>query len=107
MVLVDFAFGRHHSSRGVVKNVPLPREAFLAMIKSEEGTERLRLASMHAETKRIGSMVMKVVVAILESNPQNNPQPAECESCGRQATDMKGFVCFEANKTLKLDFSRR
>ena len=94
LLFVDFAFGRHHSSRGVVRNVPMPREAFLAMTQSEDGTETLQLVSTRAETKRIGSAMMKVVAKMLDSTPQ----PAKCESCGRSATDMKGFVCFQPSR---------
>ena len=94
MLFVDFAFGRHHSSRGVVQNVPLSREAFQAMTQSEEGTETVQLASTRAETKRIGSVIMKAVVMMLDSTDQ----PAKCESCDRPADDMKGFVCFKPHR---------
>jgi hypothetical protein len=94
ITFVDFAFGRHHGSRGVVQNVPLPRDAFHAMTQSDEGTDTLQLASTRAETKRMGLVVMKSVLMMLDSSPH----PAKCESCDRRATDMKGFVCFEPNR---------
>lgn len=93
-LFVDFAFGSHHSSRGrVVGNVPLSREAFHAMIQSDEGSDVLRLASKRAMTKHIGSVITKIVVRMLDSTPQ----AAKCQSCDGQAKDMKGFVHFEPN----------
>lgn len=94
LLFVEFAFGRHHSSRGVVQNVPLTREAFQAMTQSEEDNETLRLLSTRENTKRIGSAMMTLAVKMLESTPQ----PAKCESCGRPAIDMKGFVCFKPHR---------
>jgi hypothetical protein len=94
LLFVDFAFGRHHSRRGVVRNVPLPREEFLAMTQPEKGTEMVQLASTRAETKRIGSAIMEAAVMMLNSTPR----AAKCESCERQANGMKGFVCFKPNK---------
>ena len=91
---VEFAFGRHHRSRGVLPNVPLPREAFQAITQTEEGNKTLRLASSRADTKRIGSAVMKIAVDLLGSTPQ----PAKCETCGRPAIDMKGFICFKPHR---------
>ena len=95
LLSVDFAFGRHHTSIGVVRNVPLHREAFQAMTQSEEGDDRVQLASTRAETKRIGSVIMKAVVMMLIDSTH---QAAKCESCGKQANGMKGFVCFKPNK---------
>ena len=94
LLFVEFHFGRHHSSRGVIKNVPLPREAFQAMTQSEEENETIRLVTERAETKRIGSAMMKVAVRMLASTPQ----PAKCESCDSPADDMKGFVCFKPHR---------
>ena len=101
MLSVEFAFGRHHHSRGVLRNFPLPREAFHAITQSEEAitqseedNKTLRLALSRADTKRIGSAAMKVALNLLGSTPQ----PAKCEICGRPATDMKGFICFKPHR---------
>ena len=94
VVFVEFAFGRHHINRGVLLNVPLPREAFQAITQPEESNKTLRLASSRATTKCMGSAMMKVAVDLLGSTPQ----PAKCESCGRPATDMKGFICFKPHR---------
>ena len=80
---------------GVLRNVPMRREAFQAMTQSEEVDERVQLASTRLETKRIGSAMMKAVVMILVDLA---PQAPTCESCGLQATGMKGFVCFKPNE---------
>lgn len=94
LVSVEFAFGRHHVSRGTLSSVPLPREAFLAMTRPEEGNKTLRLVSTRTQTQRIGAAVMKVVVSSLDLTPQ----PVKCELCGSPATDMKGFVCFKQHR---------